>query len=111
MQWFGYKPFAPICDIEPHVETPIGEPCLWCEEPIGPDANGFMAELQTPIGMVIRPWHHECYLRMLVGGVNHQQRRCACFGGDLPSDPPEMTIHEAAIAAAALYNETEGSSL
>jgi hypothetical protein len=111
MLWFGYNSFAPICETGCRVETPIGASCLWCDDPIGPDANGFMLGLITPRGIELKPWHHECYLRMLVGGLYHQQRRCTCYGGYLQSDPAEMTIHEAALAAAAFYAGVERSSL
>ena len=111
MLWFGYKPFAPVCQTAWRVATPIGGTCIWCGDPIGPEDNGFMVGHCTGTGTEELPWHQECYLRMLVGGVHHQERRCTCFGGDLPSDPPEMTIHEAAQAAAALFQGLEGSSL
>lgn len=111
MQWFGYKPFAPVCDTEWRIETPIGHTCVWCGDPIGPEDNGFMVDHCTETGLEPLPWHQECYIRMLVGGVGHQERRCACFGGDTPTDPPEMTMHEAALAAAAMYQGTEQSSL
>jgi hypothetical protein len=66
--------------------------CQWCEESIDPD------QLMHPAGNV----HMECMMRMVAGSVGHQQRRCSCFGGT-EDDPPGMTKHEAAWAAAKLY--------
>jgi hypothetical protein len=99
MRWFGYKPFADICRDHHRVETPIGDPCCWCEEPIGPDEDGFLIPVFTTEGVKFLPWHSECNFRQLVGGVNHQRGLCACFGGPLPADPEELSCRDAAILA------------
>lgn len=46
-------------------------------------------------------WHWECWMRQLVGGLNHLRGTCTCCGGTDPPDPPGMTRREAARAAAA----------
>ena len=62
--------------------------------------------------------HRECAFRTIVGGVAHVLRRCSCFNPEskLPSDPPNLTKREAAIAARDLWAQIvawygeEGSS-
>lgn len=104
MRWFGYKSFALVCDHSPRAETPIGEACVWCEEPIGPEENGFLVLTVGPNGLSTeQPIHPECHLRTLVGGANHQAGLCVCFGGELPSDSVDLSLREAAEAAAAFY--------
>lgn len=96
MQYFGRRyPNLPIYDEAQEVPTPVGEPCIWCQEPIedGDDGQLYNTGLVT---------HVECLLRQVVGGVNHQLGRCSCCGGTEDPDPPGMTAREAARAAARL---------
>lgn len=95
----------------PRGEIPIGQPCLWCSDPIGPDESGFTIEAK-PIPhdyFADTAWHVECHLRMLVGGANHQARLCACYGGTLPADPVDLTPREAAIVATVYFRAHPGS--
>lgn len=66
--------------------------CPHCGEPllVGDDIVRFGEPL----------YHHECALRMVVGGVNHQNGTCWCCGGDQPPDPPGLSYREAARATA-----------
>lgn len=99
MRWFGYRPFAKICNEAMRAETPLRMVCSWCDEPIALDENGFIED-EVAVGQEVADvWHHECYLRVIHGGVNHQAQLCTCYGGTLDSDPPEMTRREAARAA------------
>lgn len=51
-----------------------------------------------------QPLHRECGIRLVVGSVAHLERRCSCYVRDSDeSDPPWMTLREAARAAARLY--------
>jgi hypothetical protein len=44
--------------------------------------------------------HVECLLRLTIGSVAHIERRCGCYvAGSTESDPPHMTLREAARAA------------
>jgi hypothetical protein len=105
-RWFGYKPFAPICADTPRVATPVGQICAWCNEPILPDEDGFVLPMMHTCGHVDdRPWHLNCHMRSLIGGVNHLRRVCGCFGGALASDPAGMTAREAADAAVQLFHQ------
>jgi hypothetical protein len=104
MRWFGKPWGAEACDPASHVETPVGEICMWCDEPIAEEDRGFlMPHLGAAVTM--RAHHLECYLRSILGGLNHLEGRCACHrkpGGlpPEPPDPPGMTRREAAVAAA-----------
>lgn len=105
MQWFGLAPFSRACQDEdvPHVATPVGEPCAWCEEPIAAEDDGFTKPHLDDSGVRLRPWHFECELRSIFGGLNHQRGRCICCGGSEPPDPPELSRREAARQAAAAF--------
>lgn len=94
LQWFGAEPFGPVCDARARITPPIGAPCTWCEEWIAVGDRGFV-ERGT-----FKAWHHECWMRMLVGSVAHQQHRCTCYGGD-DEDAPELSRRGAARAALA----------
>lgn len=108
MQWFGYRPFAYVCREGVRIETPIGEPCLWCEEAIGPDETGFLIHVIGAEETKLLPVHSECNFHRIVGGIYHQQRRCMCFGGELCGDPPELTTREAARLAMEYYDRIRG---
>jgi hypothetical protein len=99
VRWFGSKPFAIICQSIPRAAVPTGEICGWCSEPINPEDAGFILPYLSREAVSLLPWHDDCHIRALVGGSNHQLRRCGCFGGDVPSDPPSLTKREAARSA------------
>ncbi len=41
--------------------------------------------------------HRECLIRLVVGSVAHQERRCHCYiPGSTASDPPHLTLRQAA---------------
>ncbi len=50
--------------------------------------------------------HRECGMRCIIGSVGHLKGRCSCYGG-MESDPPEMTLREAAKAAIALWQKIQ----
>lgn len=51
------------------------------------------------------PLHNECQIRLVIGSVAHIERRCGCYvAGSTESDPPHMTLREAARAALVLHN-------
>lgn len=71
--------------------------CAWCDEPIAAsDAAPMFHD---------NPVHRECAVRLIAGSVGHQEKRCACFGGDM-EDPPNMTKRQAARAAALVFEMT-----
>jgi hypothetical protein len=97
VKWFGKDWGAPICVEAPHVWTPVGEKCSWCDEPIARGENGFVLPLITREGARPAYYHYECQLRSIAGGVNHQLGLCTCCpGGALPPDPEGLSKREAA---------------
>lgn len=82
-------------DFEEQVDVPVGTPCLYCAEQF---AAGDIGTVEAA-----GAFHYECRLRMVIGSVAHQQRRCVCFGGDDHDLPDGMTVREEAIAAARLW--------
>lgn len=93
MKWFGPPVGAPHEADSPQVQAPIGMECWRCRDPIAEGESGVMPD---DVLRWERPMHRECFLRGIVGGLNHQLRRCTCCGGDQPPDPPELTRREAA---------------
>lgn len=101
--WFGKSWGAPVCEPATHAPTPVGEPCLWCDEPIVADDDGVLIVHLADNGPSLRPQHIECFERSITGGVNHLMKQCECCGGTLPPDPPNLTRRQAAAAASRLY--------
>jgi hypothetical protein len=104
MQWFGQAYGARYERDTPHTATPVGEPCLWCNEAIQlGDCGLIVGYIDTDVSVTPRhvPYHYPCYVRQIVGGRNHQLHLCHCKGcaGALPPDPQGMTRREAANAA------------
>jgi hypothetical protein len=75
--------------------------CGHCSEPI------LEGEPSTKIprfgARCAQPYHIECAMRLVIGGLNHLLGRCSCCGDTEPPDPPELTRREAARAALAHY--------
>lgn len=112
MTWFGPTWDAMICETAEQAETPVGLPCLHCDEPIAEGERGVLhdgryvgsdyARYLTPEGRVA--YHLECSMRLALGGANHIAGRCTCCGGHDPPDPPHLTKREAARLAVATWN-------
>lgn len=92
-------------------ETPVGEPCSYCEEPIEEGDQGIiMPHVESVVDDKVasarmRPTHLDCFLRQVLGSVGHQLHKCSCFGGT-EEDPPGMTKRQAATAAVRLYEKS-----
>lgn len=78
------------------------ETCPHCDEPVVAEYAS-IPHLAADGSVSDRHWHPECYMRAIVGGLNHLLGKCTCCGGIDPPDPPGMTRREAAIAAVAYY--------
>lgn len=100
VQWFGQSWDAPICEIAPKAEVPVGRVCGWCGETFGPEDSGLLLDADE----TTMPYHVECQLRSVLGSVAHVEHRCGCFvmGSD-DNDDPRLTKREAAIAAVKAY--------
>ncbi len=65
--FFGPPWPSGICDENTRVDTPVGERCAFCSEPIAEDDQGsFVGTGSGPA-----PMHRECSLRSAVGGIGH----------------------------------------
>lgn len=83
------------------VPTPVGESCLWCEEPITEGESGIIQPFLAEPGWRWASTHRECHLRHLFGSVAHQTgpscSATAC------ADDPALTRREAALAAVRFF--------
>lgn len=100
MDWFGPAPFSPACLDTTHAATPVGDACVWCEEPVAAGESGYLVPYigDGPVRLVA--YHVECLLRCTLGSVAHLEHRCSCYvPGAVCGDPPELTKRQAAQAA------------
>ena len=67
--------------------------CVLCDEEI------LYEERHPLLHLELRRAHRECNMRMFVGSVAHQSRRCSCFGGKVRDENPKLTIRQNAQAA------------
>lgn len=86
-------------DHETQVATPVGQPCILCDEPVEQGDIGTI----NAAGQIA---HHACTFRQVVGSVGHQLKKCSCYGGT-EEDPPGLTRKEAAIAALHLWDKMQ----
>jgi hypothetical protein len=86
-------------------EAWVGHNCGHCEEPIVAGETIITMMHYEPGRPYRRPMHQECFVRLTLGSVGHQQHLCRCYGGTM-DDPPGMTKREAAKAAAAVSKRT-----
>lgn len=92
--YFGDSWDAPITDGGVQAPTPVGEPCLQCNEPIEMGDQGVVLPCVLAEARVEhRPEHRECHLRSVLGPIGHLLKRCSCYGGDM-HDLPELTARE-----------------
>lgn len=70
--------------------------CFHCDELIAPDDDAQMPVIRLQEGATVGHYHHECVVRLVIGGANHLQSRCTCCGGTEPPDPPQLTKRQAA---------------
>jgi hypothetical protein len=110
MNWFG-PPWpsaaarAPVCvDDADRIPTPVGEKCLYCREPIGPDDRGVnmpyvhLADASTSTRDFVTSVayaHIECSFRQVMGGPAHLRGTCHCCGG---TDDPDLDMSPRAAA-------------
>lgn len=98
MKWFGKPWGAPLCREFARVETPT-TPCAWCEEPFTVEDGGVEIPCVGMEPMAPLHYHVECFMRTIVGGLNHVRGECTCCGGTDDPDPDDMTKREASKAA------------
>src|SRR5262245_28332420 len=96
LKWFGPSWRAPINDDADECPVPVGERCEWCQEVFGDHDQG--------VKMSGKSYHVYCHVRLVIGSVSHQLKKCSCYGGTW-EDPPELTLRESAKLAAELFWE------
>lgn len=82
LAYFGEKWDAPRLDPTEGVQimqvpTPLGKPCLWCQQPIELGDRGLMQPTVRQAGSTLEPAHMECDMLPVVG---HQMGVCTCTG-------------------------------
>lgn len=74
----------------------LSMPCAFCREPV--------EDINEPPPYGGQPVHRECGIRMVIGSVAHQEKRCGCYvPGSEEGDPPHLTLRQAARAACWLH--------
>lgn len=81
MQWFGRRYDAPAWEAMTEAETPVGLRCSHCTELVAEGDAGIVMGHWHAVGMTVEPIHVECWLRSIIGSVEHLEGRCSCFGG------------------------------
>ena len=79
--FFGQRWDAPAFDEAREVPTPVGEVCLFCEEPVSAGDSGTHMAYVGAEGPGVRAVHIECFLRQSLGSLSHLTLRCSCYGG------------------------------
>ncbi len=70
--------------------------CPWCEEPVLESVDMTLSNT---------PYHTECFVRGIIGGINHLAGRCTCCGGTDAPDPEGLTKREAALVAVRYFRD------
>lgn len=89
--------WGPITDGSKQIETPVGQQCFWCQEPIAPGDRGTFVPVSRLDGFTVDPQHRECGLRAVIGSIAHLEKRCSCYGGP-DDDDSTMTDRQEALA-------------
>lgn len=102
MLWFGedWKNGYDATDQQP---VPIGGQCAYCDETIIASDHGVIVPSINQTDLRHVPLHGECFVRQIVGGINHQRGKCFCCGGNSEPDPATLTKRQAAKLAVAYF--------
>lgn len=105
MKYFGvaWNPF--ILSLS-KAETPTGEICAWCDEPIEEQNNGLIIPHFGENEAIEHSYHSECFVRTVVGSTLHQKKQCICFGGK-EEESGILSKRQAAIEAVELFGKNK----
>lgn len=101
--WFGWRWSAAVSLA---AETPVGETCLHCDEPVLVDDCGTFTTFvdvdeDNDTVSSIRAMHAWCQLRSVLGSIGHLLQRCTCHlsadDANAFHDPPGLSVQNAAI--------------
>lgn len=102
--WFG-EPWpsadyrAPICeDDNLRIPVPVGEFCVWCQEPIVENDRGTCMMGMNADETWQRMYAHiECGFMNVTGPIAFHEGRCKHAGGADPCHDPNMTYRQEAL--------------
>lgn len=100
LRYFGEDWGAPVLEGAERIDLPDMR-CGLCNEQFKQGDDGVV--MVTGLAA-----HKECWLRSTVGGINHLKKTCSCYGGDDPTDPPELSRFEAAKVAWDYFHDHYG---
>lgn len=81
--YFGEPWDSPFCDMAPRADTPAGELCGFCTDPIQDGDQGVITPAILANGQPgAVPWHRECWMRQIAGSPFHLLGKCSCHGGE-----------------------------
>lgn len=105
--WFGRESWCLITDEGTRLDTPIGSPCLHCEELVDYGDHGYIRPYLGTDGKRYVAVHRECDFRLSMGGVEclKRQRAGTHVVGDHEPDPPGLSKREAAQASWDFFEE------
>lgn len=97
MHWFGRRYNAPAWETAEETAMPIGMECMWCAEPIAEGDSGITIPYLAEPGWRVAANHIECWLRQVMGSVDHLEHRCSCYKDRLfeHHEPPSETRADA----------------
>lgn len=98
--WISYDVLG-LWMLSPLGREALEDRCGWCDEPGG---TRIVRRVCGPRALLVK-WHHECFIRSVIGSVGHISRKCSCYpGNDEPAgDPPGLNKRDAARAAFELW--------
>lgn len=69
MRYFGQPEDAPVYEHAERAPTPVGQLCVHCIDPIGPDDQGFLIPYLGVADPSLweAPWHRACWLWNVLG--------------------------------------------
>lgn len=94
--YFGVKWDAPAFEDAHEVPTPVGQQCLLCRETIIGGESGILMPYVGALGSQTAPEHIECFLRSILGDVQHLEQRCSCYNPDAGPDDTGRTYRQEA---------------
>lgn len=77
--YFGERWDAPAFQEAVEIDTPVGEPCGFCEVKIKIGDQGTTMPFMYDKGSAVRSVHLGCMLRSVLGSPDHLLGRCSCF--------------------------------
>lgn len=96
-RWFGEPwpddgpPYAAVCQDETYrVPTPVGQPCLYCPEPIKDGDRGIVVRQLNPGPSLSGAMHIDCLIRVVVGSqaIQDVANEVRAKEGLSPLEPP-----------------------